>query len=114
MVDRVVGIADEFELIFERAEGDCWTAVTPANVFGEYVMEIWAYDTAGNASYMATMLYLVSKHTMQAYLIPFEYSGLLDDTALIAKLDEYGLEAVITELQELVGGAEGGNTENQI
>lgn len=112
MVDRVIGIADEFELIFERAEGDCWTAVTPANVFGEYVMEIWAYDTAGNASYMATMLYMVSKHTMQSYLIPFEYAGIVDHSELITRLDEYGIEAVLTELQELKGGAEGGSTEN--
>ncbi|MCH1973533.1 Ig-like domain repeat protein [Muricomes sp. OA1] len=106
MVDRVIGKANDFELIFVHKEGDCWEAVTPPNVYGEYPVELWAYDTAGNVSYMATMLYIVSEHTLQAYLIPIEYAGILDSQELIALLDQYGLEAVLAELKILQGGVD--------
>lgn len=112
MVERVIGKANVFEIVFDHVEGDRWVAVTPPNVFGEYVMEIWAYDTAGNASYTATMLYLVSKHTMQAYLIPFEFAGILNGKELIAMLDESGVDSTLSKLRKIKGGAEGGNTEN--
>lgn len=101
MVDRVIGKANDFELVFERGEGDCWEAVAPANAYGEYPVEIWAYDTAGNISYMATMLYIVSKQTLRAYLIPMEYVGILNNAELVARLDERGLKAVLSELREL-------------
>ena len=55
---------------------------------------------------MATMLYIVSEHTLQAYLIPIEYAGILDSQELIALLDQYGLEVVLTELKILQGGVE--------
>lgn len=106
MVKKVIGKANDFELIFELKEGDCWEAVTPPNIYGEYPVELWAYDTAGNVSYMATMLYIVSEHTLQAYLIPIEYAGILDSQELIALLDQYGLEAVLAELKILQGGVD--------
>ena len=59
---------------------------------------------------MATMLYIVSEHTMQAYLIPFEYAGVMDNKELTAKLDQYGLTAVLDELK-ILGGVENGNAE---
>lgn len=104
MVKKVIGKANDFELIFVYKEGDCWEAVTPPNIYGEYPVELWAYDSAGNVSYMATMLYIVSEHTLQAYLIPIEYAGILDSKELISSLDQYGLEAVLAELKILQGG----------
>lgn len=98
-VDRVIGKANDFELVFKQVEKGCWQAATPPNVYGEYPVELWAWDTAGNMSYMATMLYIVSEHTMQAYLIPFEYAGIMDNKELTAKLDRYGLTAVLAELK---------------
>lgn len=114
MVDRVVGKANDFELVFERGEGGCWEAVAPANIYGEYPVEIWAYDAAGNVSYMATMLYIISKQTLHAYLIPMEYIGILNNTELVAKLDERGLKAVLKELEELKGGADYGNAKSEV
>lgn len=110
MVDRVIGRANDFDLIFKEVEDGCWQAATPPNVYGEYPVELWAWDTAGNMSYMATMLYIVSEHTMQAYLIPFEYAGVMDNKELTAKLDQYGLTAVLDELK-ILGGVENGNAE---
>ena len=105
MVDRVIGKANDFELVFKEVEDGCWQAATPPNVYGEYPVELW-----GNMSYMATMLYIVSEHIMQAYLIPFEYAGVMDNKELTAKLDQYGLTAVLDELK-ILGGVENGNAE---
>ena len=99
MIERVIGKANDFELVFKHKEGDCWEAVTPSNIYGEYPVELWVYDTAGNSAYMATMLYIISKTTFLAYLIPFEYMGILDTEELTARLDTFGLEAVLKQLE---------------
>lgn len=110
MVDRVIGKADDFELIFDRTEGGHWQPVAPSNLYGDYPVEIWAYDTAGNISYLATMLYIISKKTLRGYLIPYEYIGTISSDELIAKLDTCELKAVLKELDTLKGGTGDGIT----
>lgn len=77
MVVKVIGKADKFELVFEKTGENRWETIVPPDTWGEYVLEIYAHDDAGNVSYITKMLYLVSKHTMQAILIPFGYAASL-------------------------------------
>lgn len=52
MVQRVFGRANDFEVIFEHQEGDWWTITVPANLEGEYIVDIYAEDEAGNVSHI--------------------------------------------------------------
>lgn len=74
MVTKVIGKANNFDIIFNR-EGDVWKADVPFTQWGEYAIELWAYDDAGNVSYLFKMLYIVSKHTMEAILIPYDFAA---------------------------------------
>ncbi len=108
MVKSLIGKANDFELIFEHVSGEEWQAATPPDAYGQYAIELWATDEAGNVSYMASMLYLVSRYTLQGYLIPAEYSGLVKTDELIAMLDSFGLAAAIAKLKEMKGGVQDG------
>lgn len=59
MVEKMVGKADGFEIIF-TPHGGLWKATVPRKIdSGNYNVEIRAYDEAGNESYLATVLYTV-------------------------------------------------------
>lgn len=59
MVEKMIGKADGFEIIFTPQEG-LWKATVPRKIdSGNYNVEIRAYDSAGNESYIATVLFTV-------------------------------------------------------
>lgn len=78
MVTRVVGRANEFDLVFSRKSGDVWEACVPTMPSGEYAVELTATDEAGNVSYKT-----------QAVL-------LIDTTRLCVKLIRTDLDADLT------------------
>ncbi len=47
MVVKVIGKTDTFTVIFDRIDEKRWNALVPANVAGEYIMDLFAYDDAG-------------------------------------------------------------------
>lgn len=75
MVRRVYGKANDFDIIFNHIEGDRWETILPGNMYGEYVVELYAEDTAGNVSYFCTMLFIIFGHTVQCYIVPEGFSG---------------------------------------
>lgn len=97
MVKRIIGKANGFKLIFEYVGTGRWEATVPSNLGGEYVVEIWAEDDAGNISYVTKMLYVVSKHTMQAYLIPYEIIGNIENKGYSAGMNDYDLQALLCD-----------------
>ena len=62
MVVRAYGSANGSKIILTREEGDRWEAVVPFDKDGEYVVEFFAEDEAGNVGYMCTILFAVSHH----------------------------------------------------
>ena len=50
-VERVIGKTDSFEVIFDRLNDNSWTVNVPSNIIGEYVMDLYAYDEAGNLDF---------------------------------------------------------------
>lgn len=74
MVVRAYGTANGQRVIFSREGGDCWKAVIPFSDDGEYVVELFAEDEAGNVGYLCTILFVVSRHEMRAYIVPRGYT----------------------------------------
>ena len=58
MVVRVEGIINGDPIIFQRIVGDQWEAKAPASLDGTYVLEMTAYDEAGNVA--SKSLYLLA------------------------------------------------------
>ena len=51
MVVRLTGTVNGDDVIFRRMEGDEWEATVPASLNGTYILDMTAYDEAGNAVY---------------------------------------------------------------
>ncbi|MDO5539398.1 MAG: PF13754 domain-containing protein [Eubacteriales bacterium] len=75
MVARVYGNANGQTVIFTHVQGDKWEAIVPFDEDGEYVVELWAEDEAGNIGYACTMLFVISGHAVQGYIVPHGYQG---------------------------------------
>lgn len=59
MVEKVIGKNPNFEIIFYCIEGQRWEAELPPNLSGEYYIDLYAYDKAGNVGYMSKALFEV-------------------------------------------------------
>lgn len=63
MVVKVWGSVNGNDIIFVLQEGDIWTCQVPPVEDGEYIVDLYAIDEAGNQAYTATILFTVdSKH----------------------------------------------------
>lgn len=70
MVVKVWGRVDGADVIFSCVQGDVWQVPVPLDLDGEYVVEIFAEDEAGNQSYMARLLYTVAAGTVCIHRLP--------------------------------------------
>lgn len=73
MVAKVIGKVDGGEVIYEKGEGEKWTVTVPSDLDGMYVVEVTAYDEAGNSAYCTKMLLIVDPATLCVSLVPYEY-----------------------------------------
>ena len=73
MVAKVIGKVDGSEVIYEKGEEDKWTVTVPSDLDGMYVVEVTAYDEAGNSAYCTKMLLIVDPATLCVSLVPYEY-----------------------------------------
>ena len=63
MVVRVYGSANGVDITFTPIGDDRWECAVPRVPSGEYVVDLYAEDEAGNIGYAATMLFVVNaKH----------------------------------------------------
>lgn len=74
MVTRVYGKANNAEIIFTHIKGDRWETTVPWTADGEYIVELMADDEAGNTAYVCSVLFVVSGHEFNGYIIPRGYS----------------------------------------
>ncbi|MCB5501985.1 PF13754 domain-containing protein [Dorea formicigenerans] len=74
MVTKVIGKVDGQQVIYEREEGDKWIVTVPFDLDGMYVIEVTAYDEAGNIAYCTKMLLIVDPATLCVSLVPYEYT----------------------------------------
>lgn len=73
MVRRVFGKANGAKIIFEHQEGDWWCVTVPSNLQGEYIVDVYAEDEAGNVAYKCKMLFAICGHELQAYVLKTGY-----------------------------------------
>ena len=75
MVVKVIGKTDTFTVIFDRIDEKRWNTLVPANVAGEYIMDLFAYDDAGNVGYMATAMFTVDTSNLCFHLEIINYQS---------------------------------------
>lgn len=117
MVTKVIGKVDGQEVVYERSDGDKWTVTVPCDLDGMYVIEVTAYDEAGNIAYCTKMLLIVDPETLCVRLQPYDYmvdiiqdgygvslipdqyrvDTLTDEYKVTAQCEEYRLEVVYPE-----------------
>lgn len=89
MVMRVWGSVNGQEIVFVPRENDIWTCQVPPVEDGEYIVDLYAVDEAGNQAYTATILFTVdSKHlifTVKVLKIAKQAVGRMRDFELIVK-----------------------------
>lgn len=78
-VVRVVGQVDGEDVVFHLDESGKWVYVAARDLDGEYIVEVTAYDEAGNAAYSAAMLFAVDTTTLSVSLRPLNYAYQLTD-----------------------------------
>lgn len=74
-VARVIGKTDTFEVIFDKIDNDNWTVDVPSNIIGEYIMDLYAYDEAGNIGFMATAMFTVDTTNLCFHVKIFRYTA---------------------------------------
>lgn len=73
MVARVEGIVNGDPIKFNRVVGGQWEAQVPASLNGSYVLEMTAWDEAGNMAHRAFYLLAYDPINLCASLIPLPY-----------------------------------------
>lgn len=78
MIVSLVGRADNYNVIFNQADGGQWEATVPVDLSdGMYVIELWATDEYGNVSYYTAILYLFDGRTTYLEVIEESYQVLI-------------------------------------
>lgn len=97
MVVRVEGIVNRDPIIFSRLVGDQWTARAPSNISGTYVLEMIAYDEAGNIAHISKYIMMYDPINMCACLIPCPYISEVEisDYATDVYVSDYYSELLI-------------------
>ena len=98
MVIRLEGIVNGDNIIFQK-EGEQWKAAVPANLKGEYVLEISAYDESGNKAYTTKHLFSYDPFSIVFKLMPLEYylEVIENENYLEVIENEYYLEVIENE-----------------
>ena len=68
MVVRLTGTVNGDDVIFRRMEGDEWEATVPASLNGTYILDMTAYDEAGNTAYWARYILVVDLAALRVTL----------------------------------------------
>lgn len=66
MVVQLYGKVQGQDVIFTRVQGDDWETVVPQSLNGVYIVELTAYDDAGNKAYTARYILTVDLMSIHA------------------------------------------------
>lgn len=66
MVVRLEGKVQGRDVIFNRVQGDEWETIIPPSLNGVYIVELTAYDDAGNMAYTARYILTVDLTSIHA------------------------------------------------
>lgn len=96
MVVKVIGKINGGDIIFNRSEKEeRWKAAVPLDLDGEYVVELTAFDEAGNISYVTKMLFSVDPVNLTISVAPLHfYAELIETHDLVFMGDKYILQII--------------------
>lgn len=86
MVTKVVGEVNGQSIIFKHNEWGSWTAAVPFREDGEWIASLYAYDDAGNCSYLTKVLFAITGHELTIKLLDTGFIGELEDRGFIGSL----------------------------
>lgn len=87
MVTRITGMADNHALEFMQGDNGYWEAKVPIDTDdGAYIVTLWAWDEAGNSTYYATILMIVTPSK-----IMIEFLSGANDYSLTFLPDKYAV-----------------------
>lgn len=87
MIKRVYGYYNNGpEIEFSLMEDGTWKTKIPSSEDGEYIVDVYAEDEAGNTSYYAAMLFIVKAHEIVSVRILSRYYANRLDKAYRAEL----------------------------
>lgn len=91
MVTQVYGVANGAKIILSNISGRIWETDVPWTEDGEYAVELYADDDAGNTAYLCSMLFVISGHEMRGYVVPrgYEGTGNANDYTGMVSLEEF-------------------------
>lgn len=73
MVVKLIGKVDGKDVVFARTEGNIWKVNIPVQRSGKYVLELTAYDEAGNMAYVTDVLFTFDVYSMRIVIEPMPY-----------------------------------------
>lgn len=75
MVIKVEGNVNGYNVVFQKVAGDQWQAKVPSNITGIYIVEMTAWDEAGNVDHIAKYMLMYDPVNLCAKLIPLQYTA---------------------------------------
>lgn len=72
MVVKVIGRTSDLEIVFTHIEGDNWKSEVPRNTLGQYYLDLYAIDEAGNEAFMSKALFEVDPFSLCCNITLFE------------------------------------------
>lgn len=100
MIARVWGECAAADILFRMRADGLWEAVVPREEGGEYVVEVWAEDEAGNTSYLATLLFSVDPNTLSVRVSTLDVTGAIS-TFLQFSVSLQAVSAAVTSFVRL-------------
>ena len=73
MVARLEGKVDGKDVLFTKSDGDVWETTVPVDIDGTYIVELTAWDEAGNYCFMTRWLLTFDPSRLCVHLIPCPY-----------------------------------------
>lgn len=73
MVVKLEGIIDGIPVIFNWKEGNLWEIKVPPSLTGVYIVELKAYDEAGNMAYVTLYVVTIDISSLKVKIEPYPY-----------------------------------------
>lgn len=104
MVVKLEGCVNGSDVIFTRKSGDVWETSIPANLSGMYVVELTAYDDAGNKSFLAKYILTIDVDalTVSLELIDYQSAIVRDDYESTAFVSIYYAKLCVNDYRSEV------------
>ena len=77
-IARMVGRIGSSDIVFYSKDGD-WVATVPPGLYGEFIIEVTAFDQAGNTAYSTSMLFVIDPSDLSFKVIPLSFAYKVDE-----------------------------------